>query len=281
MPLVGLWNRGPARRLRAARLLGRTISGRLDAQPLHRAEVVLLCVADRAIAEVAGRLAHLALREDTIVAHCSGALPSAALGTGARAHLASLHPLIACPDPETGRRRLRRALFVAEGSRGAMPGLRRLVAALGGRMAIVSPAAKERYHAAAAMASNLVVTLLHLAGSEAHQAGLKDSTRELARLCAGAVADVVRLGAVRALTGPIARGDVATVQAHLGALGPRAAPAYRLLSAAALALARGRIRGPRAARHIRDILRGAPQRNTGRKANRGERAYRRTVLTVL
>jgi predicted short-subunit dehydrogenase-like oxidoreductase (DUF2520 family) len=104
---------------------------------------------------------------------------------------------------------------------------------------------KTLYHLAAVVASNLFVALESEAAKLMGEAtGREDGMRLLAPLLKTTVANLEARGPAGALTGPVARGDVATVRAHLRLLdreAPRVASAYRTLSLEALALAAPRL----------------------------------------
>ncbi len=104
---------------------------------------------------------------------------------------------------------------------------------------------KTLYHLAAVVSSNLLVALESDAGKLMGEAtGREDGMRLLAPLLRTTVANLEARGPAGALTGPVARGDVATVRAHLRLLdreAPRVASAYRALSLEALALAAPRL----------------------------------------
>lgn len=104
---------------------------------------------------------------------------------------------------------------------------------------------KTLYHLAAAVASNLLVALeSDAARLMAEATGREDSAGLLAPLVRTTVENLAARGPAGALTGPIARGDVATVRAHLRLLdreAPRVASAYRALSLEALTLAAPRL----------------------------------------
>jgi predicted short-subunit dehydrogenase-like oxidoreductase (DUF2520 family) len=94
------------------------------------------------------------------------------------------------------------------------------------------------------MASNYVTALLAAAGELMEAAGVArgDALGALGPLVRASVENALRLGPAAALTGPIQRGDLATVAAHLAAL-PAARPSiqmlYRAAGLAALEIARG------------------------------------------
>jgi predicted short-subunit dehydrogenase-like oxidoreductase (DUF2520 family) len=115
-----------------------------------------------------------------------------------------------------------------------------LAQALGGRPALLKTGEKAKYHAAAVIASNYLVTLFALALDLLGRAGVPpDLAREaLPPLMAGNLENLATLPPAQALTGPIARGDVETLQKHLTALADTPYGAvYRTLGQLTVALA--------------------------------------------
>jgi predicted short-subunit dehydrogenase-like oxidoreductase (DUF2520 family) len=204
----------------------RTRRGTDDLAGLDTAgELVLLCVPDGAVAEVARRLTP---SEDRVVAHCAGSLGLGALAGHPRA--ASVHPLVSLADAASGARRLRGAWFAVAGD----PVADEVVAALGGRAVRVDDERRAAYHAAAAVASNHLVALLGQVQRIADGAGVPlEAYLDLAR---GSIDNVADRGPAAALTGPVARGDWDTVRAHLAAIDPDERAAYVALAAEAARL---------------------------------------------
>ena len=209
-----LWNRSPKKVLQEDLQL-RVHQG--DPLPVvENADIVLLCVSDGAIAELARGLCP-ALQPGALLAHCSGVLSSEILPTEKDIDCASLHPLVACTSPSAAAEALEGAAFALEGSPTARQKLRPLISLLGGRDFELKPQSKAKYHAACVMASNLMVALLDLSQSIAHEAGLSDATF-LRKLALQALHQSESVGTERALTGPVLRGDDATVKLHLEVL---------------------------------------------------------------
>jgi predicted short-subunit dehydrogenase-like oxidoreductase (DUF2520 family) len=184
-------------------------------------DLVVIATGDAAVAEVAERIEPAA---GVVVAHLSGSLGLGPLE--AHADRAVLHPLVALPDPDRGAERLVGAWFgLAE--RGH-PMAVEVVAALAGRSIEVAEADWPRYHAAAVIASNHLVALLGQVERVAAAVGAPlEAYLDLAR---GSLDDVAAIGPAAALTGPVRRGDVATVARHVEALGPDEAPAYEAMA---------------------------------------------------
>jgi predicted short-subunit dehydrogenase-like oxidoreductase (DUF2520 family) len=182
-------------------------------------DLVLLCVPDPAVAPVADRLV---VRESVVVAHCAGSLGLDVLAPHPR--VGSVHPLVALSDREQGAERLRGAWFGVAGD----PLVERVVAALDGRAVRVAEGDRTIYHAAAVVASNHLVALM---GQVRRLAESVDVPLEAyLDLAVGALANVVASDPATALTGPVARGDWATVQRHLDALPAAEREAYRILA---------------------------------------------------
>jgi predicted short-subunit dehydrogenase-like oxidoreductase (DUF2520 family) len=216
--------------------LGRGVS------PSEDAPVVLLCVPDGQIERAA---AALPVRAGRLVGHCSAATTLAALGD----HEAfSLHPLMTV-TPQ-GAAFANATAAVAGATPRALAVAQQLASTLGMRPVEVADADRAAYHAAASIASNFLVTLEGLAERLAATAGV--DREPLVALVEASVANWAALGAERALTGPIARGDEATVARQRAAVAERLpdelalfdalADATRRLAAAAAAAGTGSAR---------------------------------------
>ena len=193
------------------------VAGRDDATTLAaEADIALLCVPDSAIAEAAAALAK-ADPVPTMVGHVSGAggldLLDVAVAAGAAAF--ALHPLQTMPDAETDLRGAPAAIAGADPD--ALATARELAEVLGMEPFELSDDARAAYHAAAVMSSNFLVALEESAAALLQRAGVESARETLAPLVLRSAANWADHGAA-ALTGPIARGDEATVARHLDAL---------------------------------------------------------------
>jgi predicted short-subunit dehydrogenase-like oxidoreductase (DUF2520 family) len=193
-------------------------------------DLLVIATPDDAIAGVARQVDPV---PTTVVAHLSGSLGLDVLAPHPRR--AAVHPLVALPGPEMGAARLRAgAWFAVAGD----PLARDVVAALGGRALTVDDAHRPAYHAAACIASNHLVALLGQAERVAASAGVPlEAYLDLVR---ATVENVAALGPAAALTGPVARGDVVTIERHLAALDPPERPAYEAMADAARRLVAAR-----------------------------------------
>lgn len=216
---------------------------RLSGPPAAGTRIVL-AVPDGAIRDASQAIAELGAPGPGCVAlHASGALPAEAMVALAERGYAvgSLHPLQTVADPAHGAERLRGAFFTFEGDPAARVAAGEIVHAAEGRMLEVHAADKARYHAACVFASNYVVacaavaTRLLAAAANIDEA---EAASALQPLWGGAVSNLDKLGPTRALTGPVRRGDVDTVRAHLTALDGTTLDLYAELALEALRVAR-------------------------------------------
>lgn len=226
---------------------GRALSDAAAARP---ATVWMLAVADDAIAPVAGQLARSAPLAGAVVFHCSGAKASSELAALRRAgaHVASVHPVRSFADPETVAAAFDGTFCGVEGDDAALATLLPAFEAIGARPVRIDAAAKTVYHAAAVFASNYLVTVMDAALRAYQDAGIPaDVARELARpLATETLNNVLRLGPEAALSGPIARGDAATVARQhdaVAAWDPATGTLYDALATATWDLARRKREG--------------------------------------
>lgn len=250
--LVGAWNRSEPRAQRAASLLNVRVD-RGELTELPACGVVIVAVSDAAIAQTGRRLAPL-LHPPMVAFHLSGSLAAGALGD-LGVPRASVHPLVALSDADTAQRSLDEALFTLEGDAIAVEHAERMLAPIGVSTQRIAPPQKVRYHAAAVMASNLVVALVAEAAALAREAGVKNAEGALAQLARSALDQTLASGAAAGLTGPLRRGDIQTVKRHLETLDDRPRSLYLQLSRRALTLAEEDGLEPDLVKTLDDLLR--------------------------
>jgi len=193
---------------------GRAVAGIAE---LRRADVTMLAVGDDQITPVCAALAAAQQLAGSVVFHCSGALSSLDLQDAAQAgaFVASVHPIRSFADPEAVAGGFGGTFCGVEGDAGALAVLEHGLRACGARPVAIAAGAKTKtlYHAAAVFASNYLVTVIDVALRAYQAAGIPEPVaRELAQpLAMEALANAFRLGPAAALSGPIARGDMATV----------------------------------------------------------------------
>ncbi|HRP07612.1 MAG TPA: DUF2520 domain-containing protein [Gemmatimonadales bacterium] len=225
--------------------------------PLGEADLILIAVTDDEIAGVAEQIEEMGVvRRGQVVLHTSGLLDSGALGAlkPAGASLGSFHPLQSFvkgswkdDDILTG------ITMVAEGDRGAVAAGRRLARVLGMRPVTIAARDKPRYHAAAVFASNYLVVLGDIA---ARLGKFEGGVEPFLPLMRTTLANLEAVDLADALTGPISRGDVGTVRAHLAVLTGTERELYLMLGREALRIAAPKLARKRVA-ELREVL-GAP-----------------------
>jgi predicted short-subunit dehydrogenase-like oxidoreductase (DUF2520 family) len=237
--LVGLASRREESLQKAASIVGGEVRTTTTLQEITaEADLIFLTTSDSAIQEVCERIASRGgFHPGQIVVHTSGSLPSTIL-TAAKeqgALIASLHPLQSFADVKEAVKIISSSIFNLEGDPEAISILTELVKTLGGKPLPIETRQKPLYHASAVVACNFLVTLVYLSYQLFEAIGIPphDAAQALLPLVKGTVSNIEHLGPVKALTGPIARGDVGVIRGHLEALktvDPRVTDIYRAIS---------------------------------------------------
>lgn len=219
-----------------AKRLG-TVAAQDAAQAAAAGDVVLIATPDREIGGVAQWLAeHDACRRGQIALHVCGSQSASSLQPLRLAGVAvgSMHPLQAFSDIDAAVKTLPGTYFAVDGDASAMRVAEQLTEALGGKSFHVPPEQRALYHAAACMASNYTIALLHASARLLAAVGMaeQEALTALAPILQATFDNARRFGTVQALTGPIVRGDIVTVEKHLQSideLSPEESTIYREL----------------------------------------------------
>ncbi len=225
---------------RRARELARAVGARAVTSRKARldADVIWFCVPDREIAGAARLLASATSWKGKIALHSSGVLASDELEALRRrgASVASVHPLMTFV--RGSQPSLAGIPFALEGEAAAVRVARRMVRDLKGEPFAIARDRKSAYHAWGAFTSPLLVATLVTAERVARAAGLppKVARRRMLPIVAQTVANYAALGPAGAFSGPMVRGDAATVREHVRVLSrlPEARKVYLALARAAL-----------------------------------------------
>jgi predicted short-subunit dehydrogenase-like oxidoreductase (DUF2520 family) len=225
-----------------------------DCRVCHRAQevvdsaqLVFITTPDDVIAQVCSELQW---REGHSVVHCSGAHSVDILQPARKAGAAvgSFHPLQTFADVDQAVENLPGSTFALEAEEPLISVLKELTLLLNGNWVELKPGDKVLYHAAAVFACNYMVTLVKLAVDLWQDFGVssKEATRALLPLLEGTVNNIGNIGLPGCLTGPVARGDLGTIQRHLSALQARNPSLLTMYSELGLhtipiALAKGKI----------------------------------------
>jgi len=183
------------------------------------AELVFITTPDDVIAQVCQEVRW---HGGQSVVHCSGAhsvdILEAAKKLGAA--VGSFHPLQTFAGVNQAIENLPGSTFALEAEEPLLSVLKELTSILNGSWVELKPGDKVLYHAAAVFACNYLVTLVKLALDLWQGFGVssKEATRALLPLLEGTINNINNIGLPNCLTGPVARGDLGTIERHLSAL---------------------------------------------------------------
>jgi predicted short-subunit dehydrogenase-like oxidoreductase (DUF2520 family) len=254
---------------RSARRIARTISSNesvaSSARLVHSPDILLLAVPDQAIKSVVRAVADAIPNglARTTVLHSSGALGSDILLPLSfhGASIGSLHPIQMFPKrlaPKELGRRMSGISFGFEGDARAQQVARKIVQLLNGRFIRVPKERKILYHLACVFASNYVVALLEAVKQSAKRVGGGFRLQDVEQLLLASISSTMTMGPKAALTGPIVRGSIEIVHAHVLELqrsSPELLSVYRALGMIATDLAnRSNLLDVKSIRQLRRIF---------------------------
>jgi predicted short-subunit dehydrogenase-like oxidoreductase (DUF2520 family) len=183
-------------------------------------DVLWLAVPDEVVEKVSRELAGRA-ELPPVILHASGALNSLVLSALAARGIntGSAHPMMTFVAGEPPS--LKGAWFALEGSAAAVRAARAMARKLGANSFTIEPGSKILYHAFGAMLSPMLATELEAAERVGLRAGISAQVvRQIMEpIVMRTVKNVLRRGAGKSFSGPLARGDVGTVVSHLESLG--------------------------------------------------------------
>ena len=223
-PVVGIASRTLESAKKAAgRLDPPPEFGDVPAELTRKAEAVLITTRDDAIETACEAIAEReGFREGQIVLHVSGSLPSTILSPAKEkgAFIGSMHPLQSFADVDVAIKTLGGSYFCLEGDEEAVEAAKELALSLKGQIMTIKTEDKPIYHAAAVIASNFFVSIIDMSLRFYEAIGIdrEGGLEALMPLIKGSLNNIGALGPVKALTGPIARGDVGVVESHVQAI---------------------------------------------------------------
>ncbi len=190
-------------------------------------DLLFVAVPDDDIGAVWQEIRRLQLSlEGKILCHFSGSLSSAVFSgiedTGASA--CSIHPMSAFSDKFTSYQQLQDIYLTMEGMEIATQVVGSLFRDMGNKVLTIAPETKALYHCSASLVSNFMIGLYEMGLELLEQCGIdeEDARALTTPLVANNIQAMLEKGPSAALTGPIERGDVKTVEKHLDALGDSA-----------------------------------------------------------
>lgn len=213
----------------------------------EKSQIIFITVPDSCIYDVYLRLREYELK-DKILCHCSGALSAEVFedikSLGAYGY--SVHPAFAVSDKKHSYENMSKAFFTIEGDEEKMSDIKELFKQTGNPCHIINSENKYKYHASLVMSSNLVVAVYHIALRMLRECGFSDlmASDVLNPLFLNNAENIFSDGCIDALTGPVDRNDLFTVEKHLSVLDDKSAlQIYRLLSSELINIAKEKYPG--------------------------------------
>ena len=196
-------------------------------------DFVFITTPDDVIAQVAEEINW---SEGQTVIHCSGANSTAALAHAREqgCHVGCMHPCNSFASIQQSLENLPGSTFTLEAEEPVLGELKQFVEALNGKWMKLREEDKALYHASVCIACNYFYTLVHLATDlwKHFDISQADAVEASMPILKGTLNNIEHVGFPGCLTGPIARGDVSTIQKHVQALQerePRLVPLYKAL----------------------------------------------------
>ena len=183
------------------------------------ADAIAITTQDRVIQDIAAEINAKAERLDgKLIFHTSGADPSSVLSPLDKkgAFLGSLHPLQTFPDIDSAISVLQDTCIFIEGDKNAVPLLRHLGDHIGAKVYVIKGKDKVLYHLSAVFVCNLLSALFY--SGKGLMEKINIDFEPFLPIIEATIKNIENKGPLAALTGPVVRGDVKTVKAHLAAI---------------------------------------------------------------
>ncbi|NLV85599.1 MAG: DUF2520 domain-containing protein [Clostridiales bacterium] len=195
----------------------------------NSSSIIFITVPDQALEEIDSKALSLinehCIDTENTWLHVSGAHPSDVLAGLKLAGCAvgCIHPLQSFGEAAESADRLEKAWFTIEGTEKAVQAAKTILDKTGGKYSLIKSENKPLYHAGACVVSNFLVTLIESGIRFFEAAGMKreDIIQAIGPLIEATLANIQEKGPIEALTGPIVRGDLNTINLHLQALEAR------------------------------------------------------------
>ena len=206
-------------------------------------DVIFLTVSDGQIKSVWNQLKSQHIK-NKIICHCSGAMSSDVFSdiTDMNCYGYSIHPLFAVSNKYDSYKELSNSYFTIEGDTKYLDRMISLFENLGNKVITIDKKDKVKYHAAAAVCSNLVVGLINMSENLLKECGFdeKSAHEAITPIVMGKIKHIKNDGTVNALTGPIQRNDIGTIKKHLECLNDDEKRTYKAVSLEVLKVAENR-----------------------------------------
>jgi predicted short-subunit dehydrogenase-like oxidoreductase (DUF2520 family) len=208
---------------------------------ITESDILFLTVPDSAIKDVWDNLKTMPIR-GKIICHCSGLMSSKDFDGineyGAFGY--SIHPLFAISSKTESYKTLNQAVFTIEGNEKYLDYFKQLFENLGNKVYTITADKKIKYHAAAVFLSNQVNALAHIGCKLLKECGFDEEFNKTAlnTLFLNNCKAIAEKGVINALTGPVERNDLTTIQKHMDCFSENEKDLYSLLSLQLLEIAK-------------------------------------------
>ncbi|QNO13806.1 DUF2520 domain-containing protein [Alkalicella caledoniensis] len=215
--VVGYYSRNPESAQKAAEFSSAKVLSLEEV--VEQSDIVFLTTPDSVIKKVCDDIGeNIGFSNNQTIVHMSGALKSDILSKAKAqgANTFSLHPMQSFADTKKSIDAIHNTFFTMEGT-GDKSAILEILKKIGNKFKEIEPEHKPLYHAAACVASNYLVTLAKVSTNMLKTIGFNEQEGHdvLMPLMQGTMDNIDKLGVVDALTGPIVRGDMVTIQNHL------------------------------------------------------------------
>lgn len=232
IPVAGYYSKSVESAQEAAHFTGTVVFDNIR-DIVSASDTLFIATPDDRIVEVWDCIAENSI-QNKIICHFSGSLSSVVFSgieeTGASG--CSIHPMLAFNNRFSSYKQLNNALFTIEGMDKAVSSIKNMFEDMGNKVFIMKSEEKVRYHAAASVVSNQMIALYQIGIDSLVQCGFctEDAEILVAPLVSGNVNAFLKSGSKSALTGPVERNDIHTVEKHLRVLSGDDREIYRLLA---------------------------------------------------
>lgn len=242
IPVIGYFSKSVESAAEAAHFTGTLVFEDIR-DIVSASDTLFIATPDDRIVEVWDCIADMPI-QNKIICHFSGSLSSVVFSgiEKAGASGCSVHPMLAFNNRFSSYKQLNSAMFTIEGMDKAVREVKSIFEGLGNNVFVMKSEEKVRYHAAASVVSNQMIALYQIGIDSLVKCGFpKEDARVLvAPLVSGNVNSLLKNGSESALTGPVERNDIHTVEKHLDVLSGDEREIYRLLAKRLVNIAEGK-----------------------------------------
>ncbi|MHC1683786.1 MAG: Rossmann-like and DUF2520 domain-containing protein [Clostridiaceae bacterium] len=203
-------------------------------------DVIFITTPDDEIKNIWNSIKLLRIK-DKIICHTSGCLSSQIFehSQKAGAYPISIHPMFPICDKYDSYKSLNKAYFTFEGHQVALKTIEKIFKKLPNKTLRINAENKKLYHLANVTVSNLFIALASKAVEYMNICGIEenDAINALYPLMESNISNLLEKGVEKALTGPVERGDISTVQGHISAMPEGDVDFYKMLSREILSIA--------------------------------------------